>query len=88
MSGIYDHYDAFFSRFPDLQGIRKGGKVRSKTARRVHGKFAPNDPEQPFDVDMESHRRGGIEGGRKRKVQVQLFGLRDERTGRFIKEDE
>lgn len=88
---LYGNYDNFFFNNPDLVGTRKGGTTRSSTARRVHGKFAPDDPEQPFEVDMDSHRRGGIEGGRKRKAQVEVLGLRDPETGHFLpvpKEDE
>lgn len=84
MASLYGSYDEFFQRFPDMQGCRRGGTIRSSTARRVNGKFAPNDPEQPFEVDTESHRRGGIEGGRKRKAQVDVLGLRDDKTGRFL----
>lgn len=84
---LYGSYEEFFALHPDLKGIRKGGTTRANTARRVHGKFAPNNPDQPFEVDMDSHRRGGIEGGRKRKVQVQVLGLRDPKTGQFIKEE-
>lgn len=87
MTGMYNGYDEFYRRFPDLYGIRKGGNKRAETARRVSGKFAPDNPDAPFTVDPESHRRGGIAGGRKRKAQVEVLGLRDPKTGRFIKEE-
>lgn len=85
---LYGEYDNFFQRFPDLVGTRRGGKNRAATARRVHGKFAPNNPEKPFEVDMDSHRRGGVVGGRKRKVAIEVLGLRDPKTGRIISEKE
>lgn len=85
----YDGYEKMRALYPDMNGARKGGENRAQTARRVHGKFAPDDPNKPFKVDMDSHYRGGVEGGRKRKAQVDVLGLRDLQTGRFIKlEDE
>lgn len=84
---LYGEYDNFFARFPDLVGTRRGGKSRAATARRVHGKFAPDDPNKPFEVDMDSHRRGGIVGGRKRKAAVEVLGLRRS-DGTFFSEKE
>ena len=81
---LYGSYEEFYFHNPDLKGTRKGGNTRSKTAKRFCGKFAPEDPDQEFIVDMDSHRRGGVAGGRKRKAQVEVLGLRDEETGRFL----